>query len=324
MRNDLTIAICSYNSEKYIEETLQCIIDQTFQNFDLLIVNYCSTDDTVNVSSVFLDKAGRQYRFVHFEENKGLAGGRAYVEQNVETRYILFIDSDDCPKPDLVEKLYNKITSDKDLIAVGCHHSFIDSNSKAIGGGIFLGAKTKEEFYEKARNKKLIFMQPTAIIDREAVLRVGGRNITGFLEGKPRYQDLCEDLDLWTRMSDLYTEWKAIVVVPEVLCRYRKHNQGLSASSLGMNLRMKHIKKNLLLRRENKAELSFNDFYNSLSKKEIKEIERKSKSGDLLRNGVILIKKGNVLKGAIDVLSSIVLNPKYFIQKLKANTQLFK
>lgn len=65
-------------------------------------------------------------------------------------------------------------------------------------------------------------MQPTAIYDRDAALSVGGYIIDGFPSGKPRYQDYCEDLDLWTRMSDLYIEGKAIVVIPETLCLYRK------------------------------------------------------------------------------------------------------
>ena len=44
MTNDLTLAICMYNAEKYIEETLLCITAQTMQDFHLLILNDCSTD----------------------------------------------------------------------------------------------------------------------------------------------------------------------------------------------------------------------------------------------------------------------------------------
>ena len=80
--------------------------------------------------------------------------------------------------------------------------------------------------------EKLIFMASTSIYNREIALLVGGHSIKGFPEGKPRYQDLCEDLDLWTRMSDLYKEKKAIIVLPEVLYQYRK-GDGMSMSSLG-------------------------------------------------------------------------------------------
>lgn len=206
MQNQVTLAICAYNAERYIAETLRHIITQSFQQFDLWIVNDCSTDRTIEVATQVLDENGREYKVVNFSENRGLAAGRAYVEQNAATKYILFIDADDLPQPTLVERLYNKISSDSDLMAVGCYQKFIDERGKKIGGGLFLGATTKEEFYKRSKCEKLIFMQPTAIFNREIALRVGGRNTTGFPDGKPRYADLCEDLDLWCRMSDLYSE----------------------------------------------------------------------------------------------------------------------
>ena len=47
MKTEITLAICMYNAEKYIEETLACIMAQTMQDFHLLIVNDCSTDGSV-------------------------------------------------------------------------------------------------------------------------------------------------------------------------------------------------------------------------------------------------------------------------------------
>ena len=322
--NNITLAICAYNCEKYIKETLTCILNQTFQEFNLLIINDCSTDSSKQLIESCLTKNNREYTLINFNSNKGLAAGRHYVENLVQTKYILFVDADDCPYPTLVEKLYNKISNDDDLMAVGCYHEFIDYKSKKIGGGIFLGETSKESFCLKAKNKKLIFMQPTAIINREALLKVGGRNVAGFFEGKPRYQDLCEDLDLWTRMSDLYTEGKAIVVVPEILCNYRKHEQALSANSLGMILRMRHIKTNLLLRREGVNEKTFIDFYSTLSEKEMIRLKQKSKAADCLRKGVFLLKKGNVFSAFKNIIQSIVAEPGYIWQKIKSNSGLFK
>ena len=55
MKNmDLTVAICMYNAEKYVKETLQCLLDQTKQDFKLLIVNDCSTDNSVEIVKTFL------------------------------------------------------------------------------------------------------------------------------------------------------------------------------------------------------------------------------------------------------------------------------
>ncbi|MBO5865909.1 MAG: glycosyltransferase family 2 protein [Bacteroidaceae bacterium] len=316
---DLTLAICVYNAEKYIKETLESVMAQTMQDFHLLIINDCSTDGSVAVIEEFFTKNPRQYELVNLPVNGGLSAGRRYVEENATTKYIMFVDADDCPYPTLVEKLYKKISEDNDLIAVGCHLEYMDSEGRKINGGIYLGETTKEDFYQKAAKEKLIFMQPTAIYDREIALSVGGHNITGFPSGKPRYQDLCEDLDLWTRMSDLYKEGKAIIVMPEVLCRYRKHENAMSANSIGMILRMRHIKKNLKLRRRGEKELTFIEFRDSLSPQEINKMDKDAKAADTLRQSYYALKKGRLFTFIGKLASSIYNNPTYFIDKIKHN-----
>lgn len=318
-RNELTLAICVYNCAPYIEETLHCISLQTFQDFNLLIVNDCSTDKSVEVVKRFFLEYPRQYELVNFEVNRGLSAGRRYVEEHVSTRYILFVDADDCPHPTLVEKLYGKITSDTELMAVGCHLEYMDNEGQKMQGGIYLGETTKEGFYEKAAKEKLIFMQPTAIYERELALRVGGHNVTGFPEGKPRYQDLCEDLDLWTRMSDLYVEGKAIVVVPEQLCRYRKHESAMSSNSLGMLLRMRHIKTNLKRRRRGEPELSFIDFRAQMAEGEYRKLEKEARAADSLRRAYYLLRSRHWVTGAKSLLTSICSNPGYIADKIKHN-----
>lgn len=317
--NKLTLAICMYNAERYIAETLECLMAQTLQDFYLLIVDDCCTDNSVNVVEQFFTKYPRQYEIAHFEVNKGLSAGRRYVEEHATTKYILFVDADDCPYPTLVEKLYNKISSDADLMAVGCHLEYMDSRGCKMRGGIFLGEIKKEGFYEKASREKLIFMQPTAIYDRELALQVGGHNITGFPKGKPRYQDYCEDLDLWTRMSDLYKEGKAIVVVPEILCRYRKHQSAMSANSIGMLLRMRQIKTNLKRRRRGERELTFVEFRAQMSDDEYRKLEKDAIAADCLRQSYYELKSGNLIRGFNSLWTSIRNNPSYIIDKVKHN-----
>ena len=318
MKTDLTLAICMYNAEKYIEETLLCIMAQTKQDFFLMIINDCSTDSSADVVNRFFVDHPRQYEMVNLPENRGLAFGRRYVEEHADTKYLLFVDADDCPLPLFVEKLYNKISSDSQLMAVGCYLEYMNLDGKKTKGGIFIGETSKNGFYNKASNKKLIFMQPTAIYNREVALSVGGHNIDGFPEGKPRYQDLCEDLDLWTRMSDLYVDGKAIVVIPEVLYKYRK-GDGISTGAYGMLLRMRHIKTNLKRRRSGENELSFIDFQNSLSEKEITSLKKEATAVNSFRNAYYYLKKGNFLLFIKNIFISIYNNPKYMMDKIKHN-----
>ena len=318
MKTNITLAICMYNAEKYIEETLACIMTQTMQDFHLLIVNDCSTDGSVECVKRFFKQNPRQYELVSLPENRGLCAGRRFVEEHATTKYLLFVDADDWPLPYFVEKLYKKIISDDKLIAVGCYLQYIDLYGRRIKGGIFLGETTKDSFFQKARNGKLIFMASTSLYDREIALSVGGHNINGFPKGKPRYQDLCEDLDLWTRMSDLYTEGKAIVVIPEVLYYYRK-GDGISLSSLGMLLRMRHIKMNLKRRRKGLDEWSFIDFRAQLSTEEMRRLEKEACAADALRRAYYHLHAGHIMAGVKDLFLSIKSNPHYFVDKVKHN-----
>ena len=316
---DLTLVICMYNAEKYIKETLKSVIAQTMQDFYLLIVNDSSTDGSITAVEEFFAQNPRQHEIVTFEENHGIGYARHFAERKASTKYMMLLDADDVLYPNAIETMYNRIKSDKDLMAVGCYLEYVNENGKKIGGGIFLGETTKEGFYKKAANKKLIFMQPTAIYDRETALSVGGYAIDGYPEGKPRYQDYCEDLDLWTRMSDLYKDSKAIIIIPEVLCKYRKIGNGLSSNSFNMIIKMRYTKRNLLLRRDGKKELTFIEFYNSLSDKELKKLENDAKAADSLRNGVFYLKRRNIFKGAWEIMKSIYYRPGYIFDKLRHN-----
>lgn len=315
---DVTVAICMYNAEKYIEETLSCILAQTMQDFHLLIVNDCSIDRSVELVRRFFRQHPRQHELVNLPANGGLCAGRRFVEEYATTKYLLFVDADDRPLPYFVEKLYRKIISDPDLIAVGCYLEYIDLQGKKTGGGIFIGEVTKENFYRKAKNEKLIFMASTSIYNRLVALSVGGHNIIGFPAGKPRYQDLCEDLDLWTRMSDLYTSGKAIVVIPDILYQYRKGN-GMSSSSLGMMLRMGHIKTNLKRRRRGLEEFSFIDYRDQLSSDELLCLEKDVCAADALRRAYYHLRAGHIMAGIKDLFLSLKSNPHYIVDKVKHN-----
>ena len=320
---NLTLAICVYNAEKYIKETLQSVAAQTIQDFHLLIVNDCSSDGSVAAIEVFFKENPRQYELVSFEENKGIGHARHFAILHATTKYFLFVDSDDLLEPTLIEKEYTAIVCDNDLIGVSCWNDFIDINGNKVHGGTFLGEKSKEAFIEKASRKKLIFLPIHTMFDREYAIKAGNINIYGFPADKPRYQDFCEELDLWTRMSDFYNDGKAIITLPEVLYHYRKMD-GLSSNHFNMIIKMRYTKCNLLRRRNGEQELTFIDFYNSLSPAQLKELRKDAGAADTLRNGAFYLKKGNIFKGAWEIIKCIWYRPFYIWDKIKHNSGIGK
>ncbi len=324
MVNDITIAICNYNSACYIERTLNSIINQSYKKFKLLIIDDFSADNSCEFADKILSKSLIDYNILRFNSNHGICYARQHALKLAKTKYIIFIDSDDLAHEHLIKKLHKVIETDSDIIGVNCWSEFIDGNDNKIKGGLYLGTLTKDEYISRSKKNKLHFMPIQCLFNREAALRVGGLRLEGFPEGKPRYQDFCEDLDLWTRMSDLYTEGKYMITIPEVLYSYRKTGLGLSSNRLLMILKMKFVKINLKRRRRGEEEITFTDFLNSYSKEEMALLEKESEVATLLGNGVFLFNSGKRAKGLKLILLSFVKDPSYLWQKLLANTRLFK
>ena len=323
MTTEVTLAICMYNAEKYIEETLACIMAQTMQDFHLLLVDDCSTDRTVEYVERFFHQNQRQYELVKLTQNQGIAYGRNFALHHAQTKYLIFVDSDDQPLPLLLEKEYNALLSDKNLIAVSSWSQFIDAKNKKMSGGLFIGDTTKAQFLKRAQAAKRVYLPIQTMFDRAAAIRVGGFSLDGYPDGKPRYRDFCEDLELWTRLSDLYAEGKYIIVLPEVLYLYRK-SEGLSSSHFNMIIKMEYVKVNLRRRRKGMKELTFIDYYNSLSEIERARLQKDSHAADCLRNGVFYIREKKIIRGLALLFECVWNHPSYIIDKVIANSGLFK
>jgi hypothetical protein len=82
---------------------------------------------------------------------------------------------------------------------------------------------------------------------------------------------------------------------------------------------MRHIKKNLKRRRKGERELSFIEFKESLTAKELKELEKDAKAADALRNAAFYVKKKNLVKAFVEIARCIYNRPGYIIDKIKHN-----
>lgn len=319
MSCDLTVCICAYNAEKYIAETLESLSKQTFKDFKLLIVNDCSTDRTVEIAEAFADSNWGGFEIISLPENGGLARARRVAEDMCRTEFICFVDADDVPYFDAIEKMYRRIKSDGNCMAVSGYCEYISPDSKSIGGGIFIGPVSKEEFMQQAADKKLMFIPPFNISRIEYLRKAGGRAVDGFPDGKVRYQDMCEDLDLWTRMSDFYKHGKYIVVLSDIILKYRKMASSVSANSRAMSMRIRHIKFNLLRRRNNEPELKFVDYIAQLSRwQKIKYAYSDWASGLYKQAGFYYLNK-NWIGFAVYFIGAALFNPGYVFQKFQKN-----
>ena len=101
--NDLvSIIMPSYNTGKYIADSIHSVLAQTYENWELIIVDDCSTDDTDGVVQEYLQDT--RIRYLKNEVNSGAAVSRNYALREAKGKWIAFLDSDDLWVPDKLEK----------------------------------------------------------------------------------------------------------------------------------------------------------------------------------------------------------------------------
>ena len=106
MSSLVSIITPCFNSEKYISQAVQSVLNQTHQNWELLLVDDCSSDTTLSIISSFASQDTRIKAF-KLDKNSGAGVARNFAIQEASGNYIAFLDADDLWKPEKLEKQIN-------------------------------------------------------------------------------------------------------------------------------------------------------------------------------------------------------------------------
>jgi glycosyltransferase involved in cell wall biosynthesis len=115
-RYEVSVVIPCYNSEKYIEKTLDSICNQTFKNYEIICVNDGSTDGTLDILKKY-EKEFKNFIVISKENDRGATTIKTGLKE-VSGKYVCVIDNDDYVSPNYIEELYNTIESEHADIAV--------------------------------------------------------------------------------------------------------------------------------------------------------------------------------------------------------------
>jgi len=124
----LSVIIASYNHQDYIAETLRSLEQQTFQDFEIIIVDDGSTDKTVEVA-----KSSHSRAQIYTQENQGVVAARNRGVSMAKGKYICFVDSDDVVLPERFAKQVVLLDGDAELGLVFADALIIDSQGEKIG-----------------------------------------------------------------------------------------------------------------------------------------------------------------------------------------------
>lgn len=104
----IDILLATYNGEKFVKEQIESILNQTYADFNLIISDDASTDNTLNILEEY-EKKDTRIKVFKKEKNEGLIANFEFLLKNVTSDYFMFSDQDDIWKKDKIEKSINKL-----------------------------------------------------------------------------------------------------------------------------------------------------------------------------------------------------------------------
>ena len=215
MKPDVSVIMSVYNGETYLAEAIESVVKQNFKNWELVIINDCSTDSTAEILSEFALKDERIK--VHTNEvNLKLPSSLNKAISLCEGKYIARMDADDICLPDRLEKQYKFMEENSDVALSSCRFMTVKNGVYASGGA---GGRCDSE----AIKAMLLVVNPIlhpGVIARAEVMKKFNYDTT---------LTCTEDLELWTRMA---INNQKMQILPECLLIYRLHDKQITSTTL--------------------------------------------------------------------------------------------
>lgn len=196
-----------YNSEKYIGDTIKSVLEQTYKNWEMLIIDDCSTDNTAEAINQFDDP---RIKYFKLDKNSGAAVARNVALEKAKGRYIAFLDADDIWKPEKIEKQVEFMMKNQIGFSYTGYEILREKKNKII--------KMPKKLNYGEFMKNTIIGTLTVMLDRDIV-------------GEVRMVDVRKDHDSMT-WAKLLREGNTAYGLNESLAVYRKVSGSISSNKL--------------------------------------------------------------------------------------------
>ena len=203
----MTVLLPAYNGGELLREAVDSVLAQTYRDFELLVVDDCSSDGSADYLAGHDDP---RVRLLRNERNLGQVPTLNRGLAEARGAYVARLDQDDACLPERLERQVAVLDSSPRVAAVGAFMDLRDGDGRPAGR---LGRRVDDgaDFVFLLLANQLPLTHPTVVFRREPALELGGYDV------ELRY---AEDQDLWRRLA--LAGWEARVV-PEPLVRYRVH-----------------------------------------------------------------------------------------------------
>lgn len=210
----ISVVMPAYNTEKTIDQAIQSVIDQTYKNLELIIIDDCSSDETVKRINAFVCKDSR-LRLLQNEKNTGVAMSRNRGVEEASGEWIAFLDSDDIWMPEKLEKQYKRLLS-----TPGCSICFTGSAFMNEQGAYYhykLSVPCQLTYYDLL--KQNLISCSSVLVKKETVKKFPMKNDSM----------IHEDLVTWLK---ILKDGSCAVGINEPLLIYRLHKNSKSGNKL--------------------------------------------------------------------------------------------
>jgi glycosyltransferase involved in cell wall biosynthesis len=209
----VSVIIPTYNRSDYLMEAIESVRQQTYTDYEIIVVDDGSTDDTRGLLKPLRDNGTIHYIY---QENQNKSAARNHGVRQAKGEYIAFLDSDDLFVPTKLEKQVAYLDEHPE---VGFVHSWY---SKFDDAGNHLGTRDTSKYTgwiypDILLSWSILMATPCMMMRVEVFEDVGGFDVS---------QHWGEDIDIWRRITQRYP----IGLVPEVLTKVRVHPGNLSKS----------------------------------------------------------------------------------------------
>lgn len=210
----VSVVMSVYNGAEYLSEAIDSILAQTFPDFELIIIDDASSDDSQAIINGYTDK---RIRLLINESNLGLPASLNKGIRYAQGKYIVRMDSDDISLPDRIEKQVRFMDAHPDIAASSGNYYMIDSFgniSKNIFGRI-RSHKMNEKMLQRYALIPSPLVHPAAIIRKEVFDKGVAYN--------EKYK-AAQDYDLWLNIWEKYK----LGNIKDIILKYRVHSKSIS------------------------------------------------------------------------------------------------
>ena len=279
MNNIASVVMTVFNREKIVAHSIKSVLSQSEKNFELIIVENGSTDNSLEVVKKY-EKIDNRIKVIELKKNVGPAEGRNIGVKNTNSNLIFMLDSDDLMLPDALYHQKKFINSNPEAAVVGCLAEYINTKGEVFG-------KSSSSFYTKndldvlIKNNKNIGIIFSGIFFKKDIF-----NKLGGFDKKHPY---AEDLNLWHKFVE---NDYVILVQKKILVQYRIHeNSTINKEFVDTQHYADWLKECRIIKRENHKKKTFEEYLNNFNSKNIffriyklREIYAKKNLRELLLN----------------------------------------